>query len=300
MKKTILLVAMLAMALVGAVPAMAQEGAKQFVSGDQSNAPPDAFDGVILGTITNISGSVVFVEADPSVNSGDKGFFTVTDETEITKRKGGESLPATLEDLEVGQMVEAAYDGEFATSDPPQGKARSIAILEEDGDTEKVSATFELAVECELPEGLDGFSGEIGSAPIAYGALLDEDGDGVYSLSLPVEKGTRHGVRIERLDLVNGEVDVASTLEDFGSVVFDEDKAFEASVSFCDDGDDPGDGGESTMPGPDNDGSDKRDDEGGGTRVTRVLPATGGALFLPLGAGALVVGGLLARRLFAR
>ncbi len=105
MKKLILLAAMLATVLTGAVPALAQDvAAGQYVSGDGSNAPPDVFDGVVLGTVTSISGSVVFVE-DPSNDSGSKGYFTVTDETEITKQEDGESVPATFEDLEVGQPV---------------------------------------------------------------------------------------------------------------------------------------------------------------------------------------------------
>ena len=142
MRKLILLALMLGTALTGAVPALAQEGAaERYVSGDGSNAPPDAFEGVVSGTVTSISGSVVFVEEDPSGDSGAKGYFTVTSETEITKQEDGKSVPAAFKDLAVGQPVEAAYDGEFATSDPPQGNARSIAILEEDGRTEEVAAT---------------------------------------------------------------------------------------------------------------------------------------------------------------
>ena len=142
MRKLILLALMLGTALTGAVPALAQEGAaERYVSGDGSNTPPDAFEGVVSGTVTSISGSVVFVEEDPSGDSGAKGYFTVTSETEITEQEDGKSVPAAFEDLAVGQPVEAAYDGEFATSDPPQGNARSIAILEEDGRTEEAAAT---------------------------------------------------------------------------------------------------------------------------------------------------------------
>ncbi len=161
MKKLILLAAMLATVLTGAVPALAQDvAAGQYVSGDGSNAPPDVFDGVVLGTVTSISGSVVFVEEDPSSDSGSKGYFTVTDETEITTQEDGESVPATFEDLEVGQPVEAAYDGEYATSDPPQGNARSITILWEDGRAEEVAATGVIEPLADNPDARHGMTDE--------------------------------------------------------------------------------------------------------------------------------------------
>lgn len=94
MKKLILLAAMLAMMLVGAVPALAQstvidsqetnppesdeENVRGTVSGDQGANPPGGNGGSVRGTITDISGSVVLVEEDPSAESGPKGYFTVT------------------------------------------------------------------------------------------------------------------------------------------------------------------------------------------------------------------------------
>ncbi len=123
----------MATALAGAVPALAQQqgAAKQYVSGDTSNAPPGASGLVVVGTVTEISGSVVLVEEDSSAESGGKGFFTVTDATEITLRRDGGSVAAAFGDLAVGQTVEAAYAGAVAESYPTQGHAATIAILED-------------------------------------------------------------------------------------------------------------------------------------------------------------------------
>lgn len=120
------------MTLVFAVPALAQEGAAtdQYAPGDSA----------IQGTITEISDSTILIEEDPSdwadptgppsVPTSEKGFFSVTDETEILDQRGGEPVSATFEDLAVGQLVEATYAGPVATSYPQQGTADSIVILE--------------------------------------------------------------------------------------------------------------------------------------------------------------------------
>ena len=131
MNKLILSALMLAVVLAGGGPAYAQgAAAEQYVSGDTSNAPPGPSGVVAAGTVTEISGAVVLVEEDPSSDSGDKGFFTVTDETEITRLVGGDAVvPAALGDLAVGQTVEAAYAGPVMESYPTQGDAATIAIL---------------------------------------------------------------------------------------------------------------------------------------------------------------------------
>lgn len=202
---------------------------------------------------------------------------------------------------------------------------------EDPGDGETVTATFELTVECRPPTGT-GFSASIGQAPLATGALSDQDGDGVYTTSLPVEKGTEQEVLIERLDPISDDPQaplVPSTLKDFGTVEFDEDETFEASVSFCDGDGSDSDDGSGNGSGSDNDGGDDSGsgsgsgsvsgDTGaggsssggsgstsasgsatasGGSSGAKVLPATGGSTLLALGAGALLVGGgLLARRI---
>ncbi|HZY56951.1 MAG TPA: hypothetical protein VFE09_04030 [Rubrobacteraceae bacterium] len=117
MKKSVLLAAILVIALATAAPvALAQtETASR-----------------IQGSITDISGAVVLVEEDPADEWGSaKGAFTVTEETEILRQQGDELLPATLEELWAGQQVTATYVGPVAESYPLQGRADSIIILEE-------------------------------------------------------------------------------------------------------------------------------------------------------------------------
>jgi hypothetical protein len=131
MKKLILMAAALTM-LVAATTAvaLAQEEPVSYV-----------------GYITSISGDGVLVEEDPESEwGGNKGYFTVTDETEILRLVGGDAVaPFAFEELEVGQLVKATYSGPILESYPTQGGASSIVILGEDyGDDE---------VRCLLPEG---------------------------------------------------------------------------------------------------------------------------------------------------
>ena len=191
MRRMTAIAMMVLLVLAVAAPALAQGAAPErgTVSGDQSNVPPKSGGSAIQGTITGISGSVVLVEQDPASNSGDKGFFTVTDETEITRQgEDGERVPATFEDLGVGQTVEATYSGDIATSDPPQGNAGSIAIQGEDpGPSPDNTATlsFELAVEGEPPAGAT-FSGFVPAEGGIAVPLADPDGDGLYTGSAEV------------------------------------------------------------------------------------------------------------------
>jgi len=93
-----------------------------------------------VGYITSISGNSVLVEEDPQdpVLGGagtNKGYFTVTGETEIFRLVEGDMVaPATLEELEVGQLVSATYAGPILLSYPPQGGAGSITILADVGE----------------------------------------------------------------------------------------------------------------------------------------------------------------------
>ena len=131
MKKLVLMAATLTMLVAATAPvALAQEETVGYV-----------------GYITSISGDSVLVEEDPASEwGGNKGYFTVTGETEILRLVGGDAVaPAAFEELEVGQLVEATYSGPILESYPSQGGAGSIVILGEDyGDDE---------VRCLLPEG---------------------------------------------------------------------------------------------------------------------------------------------------
>src|SRR3954469_9901105 len=108
-----------------------------------------------VGYITSISGSSVLVETDPQdpVFGGagsNKGYFTVTGETQIFRLVGGDAVaPATFEELEVGQLVSATYAGPILESYPPQGGAGSITILADAGEEPL----------CQIAEGCD-FDGD--------------------------------------------------------------------------------------------------------------------------------------------
>jgi hypothetical protein len=108
-----------------------------------------------VGYITSISGNSVLVEEDPQdpVLGGagsNKGYFSVTGETEILRLVGGDAVaPATFEELEIGQLVSATYSGLILESYPPKGGAGSILILADVGE-EPV---------CNIPEGCD-FDGD--------------------------------------------------------------------------------------------------------------------------------------------
>ncbi len=148
-------------ALMGAVLSAQPASAQQTVS--------DPF--VIQGVITDINGNNVFVEEDPSdpidpaVGSGtEKGYFMVTEETEILRRQGDESVPATFEELSGGQLVEATYAGPVAASYPGVGEAESIVILEE-AESEPNNGQ---QPQCFLPEGCS-LSGDDNNEKIAGG-----------------------------------------------------------------------------------------------------------------------------------
>ena len=101
----------------------------------------------------------MLVEEDPADELGSpKGAFPVTGETDILQQQGGEQVPASFEQLWVGQLVEAEYAGPVAESYPSQGTAGSLVILEPSGDetgpTPGTTSTlaFELTVEGESPQ----------------------------------------------------------------------------------------------------------------------------------------------------
>ncbi|MDP9456926.1 MAG: YobA family protein [Actinomycetota bacterium] len=276
----------------------------------------------VLGTVTDVSGSVVLVEEDPSAESGDKGYFTVTDDTQITLQRDGASAPAAFEDLAVGQLVEAAYDGAVAESYPTQGNAASIAILEDIdcpfpggcGGEGPVAVAFELAVEGEPPADATFFA-SLGYEP-AYFPLTDPDGDGLYAATTPeglVPAGDVQPARIlqgtgTRASRVVGAApgEPVGTIKDFGEVRFDEDTTLSANVSFGDDGgsDDGGSKGAPVVSGDGNDdkgGGSADDSEGadrGSSPVAEVLPATGGVLPAAALGAMLIAGGLIARRIY--
>jgi hypothetical protein len=132
-KKLILMAGMLTMLVATAAVALAQEEPVSYV-----------------GYITSISGDSVLVEEDPASEWGgnrNKGYFTVTGETEILRLVEGDMVaPAAFEELEVGQLVSATYSGPILESYPTQGGAGSIVIqADPSGDDDELR--------CLLPEG---------------------------------------------------------------------------------------------------------------------------------------------------
>jgi hypothetical protein len=134
---------LVALALVAAIPALAQEEPETGLD----DGPP------IVGTITSISGDVILVEENPSVSvleaspslpGGDKGYFTITGETGIFGLLGGDAeVPISFDDLETGQLVAATYKGGIsAKSYPSQGIAGRIVVLSEfPGDANDAGST---------------------------------------------------------------------------------------------------------------------------------------------------------------
>ncbi len=275
MKKLLLPIATLAMVLASAATALAQT--------ESANS--------IQGYVTSISGSVVLVEEDPADESGSaKGAFTVTDETRIYERQGDKQVAVTLDDLQVGQLVEATYAGPVAESYPTQGEAASIVILEESsGDDDD---------RCLLPEGCD-TGGEVVATAVVqkaeatsyqYGThvLIDGDtGELVYAL-------TSESVD---LDAYDGEL-----VTIYGTYVPGYENGVDGGpplveVHRVETAPDGGSGDGSDTGGSDNGGSDSGGSNNGGTKAME-LPKTGGAVPIALGAGALLLsGGLLLRRL---
>ncbi len=140
-KRLILLVASLGMLFAATAWAVAQT--------QSSNG--------VQGYITNISGAVVLVEENPADEGGSgKGAFTVTDQTEIYWQQGEELIPATFDELGVGQLVAAEYTGPVAESYPSQGTAGSIVILEEPYQGERfLQGNTGDDLICMIPEGCD-------------------------------------------------------------------------------------------------------------------------------------------------
>ncbi len=214
--KNLMLLLLMAAALAGAVPAHTQEVAEQYVSGDTSNAPPGTFGGVVVGTVTSVSGPVVLVEEDPASDSGDKGYFTVTDETEIIGLPEGGDAPAAPEDvLLVGQRVEASYAGPVAESYPTQGDAARIVLLGDGSPppAEEVSATGTIGRLADFAEADHGITDEATGTfygLVSSGVDLDDYANSeqrvtVYGTPLQTPVATKYPVlEVSRVELADG------------------------------------------------------------------------------------------------
>ena len=250
-KRLVVLLGMLAVMLAAAVPAFAQQQGSVTATG------------VLVGPVEND-------DPDPTPE------YRLTDETTGTTYVGVSGF-VDLAPFAGQRVIIAGAPIGGADWAPPALNVTHIEPAEGPGDGGTVTATFELAVECQPPEGAT-FYGMVGQQPAE---LSDPDGDGAYtgSLTLPEDFYAPGPFPIPVwITTGTSQIPNQQTIEDFGEVVLEDGDHFSASTSFCDGGS-PGDGG-------------------GGGGGARVLPATGGALPIAGLLGALLVGGgLLVRRI---
>jgi hypothetical protein len=81
------------------------------------------------GPDQDILGSILIEGQLENDTSFDKAAVTITAQTRIFERVGQERRPTTFEALQVGQQVEAWFDGPVAESYPVQARASDVLIL---------------------------------------------------------------------------------------------------------------------------------------------------------------------------
>ena len=229
-----------------------------------------------------------------------------------------------LDSYDDGERVDVS--GTLVTGEgypEPILEVTGVEPAEEPSPGEAATLAFELSVKGKPPTDATFFGAIRGEGP-RYVPLADEDGDGLYTgsttlsrfppgirplppdaepVSLPVQMVQGTGTQSPDESDSPRPGEPTSVIEDFGPVRI-EDKTLSASVSF------EGDRGGNTTADYSSDGS-----SGGGSSngsgsddgllgsvasgIRGLLPGTGGGAVLALiGAGILLIGGLLVRRLF--
>ena len=222
-----------------------------------------------------------------------------------------------LDSYDDGQRVDIS--GTLVTDEgysEPILQVTGVKPVEDPPPGETATLTFELSIEGEPPSDAT-FFGTVRGEGLRYVPLTDEDGNGLYTgnttvsgfppgtrplppdaepVSLPAQVVQGSGTQgpDESGSLSPGEP--TSVIEDFGPVRI-EDQTLSANVSFEEDQ------GGNTTSGPNDSTSDEGEPDGlfgsAASSITGLLPGTGGAAILALiGAGILLAGGLLMRRLF--
>lgn len=98
-------------------------------TGDPSEPTSSKEDPSIGKVSEGVRGSMM-VEGDPGQKADyDKAQVTITKDTQIFRQEGEGRLPATLKDLREGGEVIVHLIGPVAESDPPQGTAGIIVII---------------------------------------------------------------------------------------------------------------------------------------------------------------------------
>jgi hypothetical protein len=98
--------------------------------------PTPAIPPAIRGNITNLNvaggevlGSILVEGAIENGTAFDKAAITISSQTRLFELAGQERRPVTFEALQVGQQVEAWFDGPVAESYPVQARASEVVIL---------------------------------------------------------------------------------------------------------------------------------------------------------------------------
>lgn len=301
MKKLMVLMVMLAMMLVAAAPAMAQDSSG---SGEisatgvlRAGLPADVIgDGThsIVDETTNTLYALRSAGADLDAYVGQSVtvYGTLTPGEELPNSEG--IATSTLPSIDVSQI-------EAPSVDPVTLTPASYTV------------TFELAVQGQPPAGTTFFAQgpvdpRLADASNSY-QLTDPDGDGVYTASTTVPPGDYpvsflQGVSTVLCDPTFGGTcpgEPVSVIEDLGTVSVGQDTTYSANVSF--DGqvvpEKETTSGDQYTTGPATGGTVAPSGDKG--ILATVLPDTGGLPLGVLGAGVLLLGaGTLAARRFFR
>lgn len=175
-----------------------------------------------------------------------------------------------------GTLVPGYEDGQIEGG-PPLVEVTRVEPTE-DPDLNKVTLSFELAVEGEPPAGT-AFFGFIPAEGGISAQLTDPDGDGLYTGETDVPQYAPGPRPVpEDMEPVTLPIQIVQTpevrygaplypdvIEDFGEVLMDEDKTFSASISFEDTTDPDPDKPEPTTPDPGDTDSDGATDDGDST-----------------------------------
>ena len=104
-------------------PAASVPSTNPAIRGSITNRQP------LTGAKNGILGSILIEGQLESDTAFDKAAVTITAQTRIFEQMGQERRPTTFEALQVGQQVEAWFDGPVAESYPVQARANDVVIL---------------------------------------------------------------------------------------------------------------------------------------------------------------------------
>lgn len=291
MKRLIVLISAIVLVLVGAGPALAQQGATPDQYSNQGNGANQAGGEVTLTGVVEKPEATTYQYGTHAISDDDSGFYALQSDTVDLDAYVGQSVTV------YGTLV-AGYENGQIEGGPPLVEVTQVEPLE-NPDAYSVTLSFELAVEGQPPAGTS-FFGFIPAEGGISARLTDPDGDGLYTSSTDVPQyppGPRpvpEGVEpvtlpiqiVQATEVKYGFPLYPTIIKDFGNVLMDEDKTFSASVSF--EGTTVPGTGDPTDPGnaPDSGGSADSPDD------IDVLPDTGGVTLTIMGVALFAAAGL--------